>query len=224
MIKQRHKIKIRWSSNFAYAIGLITSDGNLSKEKGRISLKSADKEMIQNFKFALKLKNKNTKSARGGEKTKRYFNVYFRDINFYKFLNKIGLTPAKSRTIKKVEIPDQFFQDFLRGLFDGDGTFYTFWDTRWPNSFGYQIAFASASSDFIKWIKSKLTNMYNVKGFICESSRVFNLRYVKRDSRKLFAVMYHKKGLLFLKRKYNKIKNAFEKDTQIKTVSIKSPR
>ena len=215
MISVRRKIRIEWSSNFAYAIGLIASDGNLAKEKGRISIKSADKGLVNNFKFALGLRNKNTKSARGGEKTKKYLNVYFRDITFYKFLNEIGLTPAKSKTIKKVIIPDKFFADFLRGFFDGDGTFYSYWDKRWPNSFVFQMSFASASYKFIQWLKNKLTKFYKVKGFVCRGDGVFNLRYVKRDSRKLYQIMYYGDNLLFLERKYFKIKNALEKDKSL---------
>lgn len=210
------KVKIKWTSNFAYVIGLITSDGNLSKERGRISIKSADKEIIDNFKIALGLKNKNTKSARGGEKIKKYFNVYFRDIAFYKFLNKIGLKPAKSKTIKQVMVPDDFFADFLRGFFDGDGTFYSYWDKRWKSSLVFQTSFASASLDFIKWLKNKLTKFYTVKGFIRKGDGVFNLRYVKRDSRKLFSIMYYRNGLLFLNRKYDKMINTLELDRNLK--------
>ncbi len=52
----QRKVRIEWSSNFAYAIGLITSDGNMSLDRGRISLKSAEMEMIENFKTALGIK------------------------------------------------------------------------------------------------------------------------------------------------------------------------
>lgn len=223
MFKPKQRIEIKWSSNFAYAIGLIVSDGNLSKEKGRISIKSKDEEMIKNFKSALGLKNKNTKSARGGEKTKKYLNVYFRDIRFYNFLKKIGLTPAKSKTIKQAKIPKRFYADFLRGLFDGDGTFYVFWDRRWPNAFGYQISFASASKPFINWLKETLAKFYGVKGFVCNGDRVYNIRYVKGDSIKLISKIYYQKDLLYLTRKYTKIKNALEFDKKLK-INRKKPR
>lgn len=217
MFQIQRKVKILWSPNFAYAIGLIVSDGNLSKDKRHISFKSAEKEMIENFKDALKLNNKISKSARGGEKTKKYLNVYFGDVVFYAFLNKIGISSVKSKTIKSVKVPNKFFADFLRGLFDGDGTFYTFWDTRWSNSFGFQIAFTSASFSFMRWLKNKLAKNYGVKGFICEGKRVFNLRYVKRDSEKIFNIMYCEKDTsLFLKRKYFKIKMALDKNKKLK--------
>ena len=103
----------------------------------------------------------------------------------------------------------------MRGLFDGDGTFYTFWDTRWPNSFGFQISFASASKDFIEWLKVKNSTLFGVKGFIRKGKAVYNLRYVKGDTRKLFKTMYYDKHLLFLTRKREKMVKSFKKDEAI---------
>jgi len=211
----RRKVKIEWSSNFAYAIGLITSDGCIAKRRGRISFKCAEEELVNKFKLALSVDNK-TGLVRGWDKRKDNFQVNFSDVIFYEFLNKIGLSPAKSKIIKSVIVPNDFFADFLRGLFDGDGTFYTFWDRRWPSSFCYQLSFASASLDFINWLKSSLNRLYGVKGVICRGDGVFNLRYVKGDSRRLFEIMYYKEGLLFLNRKHNKIKTALSYDRVLK--------
>lgn len=218
----QHKVKIEWSSPFAYGVGLMTSDGNLNGDGRHLSFKSAEEEMAQKFKAALNLNNKMSLSARGGEKEKKYLNISFGDIVFYKFLNDIGITKAKSKTIKAVAVPDLYFADFLRGLFDGDGTFYTSWDKRWPSSFVFQIAFASASFDFIAWLKSKLADLYSVKGVICNGDGVFNLRYMKGDTRKLVAVMYYREDLLYLNRKYNKIQEAFQKDDGLKVMHARN--
>ena len=214
--RPQQKIKIEWLSSFAYGVGLMTSDGNLNSDGRHLSFKSAENELIEKFKTSFKLTNKITRSARGGEPEKRYLNVFFGDVVFYRFLNSIGITKAKSKTIKAVTIPDLHFADFLRGLFDGDGTFYTSWDKRWPSSFVFQIAFASASLEFIRWLKARLTHLYGVKGIICKGAGVFNLRYVKGDTRKLYAVMYHHENLLYLTRKYRKIRDAFQKDDALK--------
>lgn len=208
----QNKVKTEWSPNFAYAIGLITSDGCLHRDKRHMSFSSKDIELIKKFKTALGLKNKPTKSARGGETTKKYYSVHFGDKIFYQFLNSIGLTVAKSKTIKSVFVPDEYFADFLRGLFDGDGTFYTFWDKRWPNSFGFKTAFASASLKFTKWLKEKLTNLYDTKGCLHKGAGVTNLEYVKGDTKKIYQAMYYRDDLLFFSKKYIKIKNALKKD------------
>src|SRR3990167_3531617 len=102
--RYKRKVKIEWSSNFAYAIGLITSDGSLNKDGRHMVFTSKDIELANTFKTALGIHNKITKSARGGEIEKKYNNVYFGDVIFFRFLNSIGLYPAKSKTIKKVDI------------------------------------------------------------------------------------------------------------------------
>ncbi|HEY4509914.1 MAG TPA: LAGLIDADG family homing endonuclease [Candidatus Paceibacterota bacterium] len=208
----QRKVQIKWSSNFAYAIGLITSDGNLNSDGRHITFVSKDVELAKNFKTALGIDNKITRVGRGGETIKKYYGVNFGDKVFYKFLNTTGLTEKKSKTIQSVNVSKEFFADFLRGLFDGDGTFYTFWDTRWPNSFCFKLSFASASKDFIEWLKAELSRLYGVTGYFHKGAGVINLEYTKGDSKKLFSIMYYQNDLLFLMRKYTKIKNAFEKD------------
>jgi len=184
----------------------------LSKIRKRIQIKSADIELFENFKKALKLKRKIgiTKSPKG----KNHYYIMFSDKDFYNFLISIGIYPKKSHTIKALNIPENLFCDFLRGLFDGDGTFYTFWDKRWPNSFGFQISFASASMEFIHWLKEKNSNLFSVKGFICKGKNVYNLRYVKGDTRKIFKNMYYNNCSLFLPRKRMKMEEAFNTDSR----------
>lgn len=217
----QRKVNTVWSRDLAYAIGLITADGNLSRDGRHIGFVSSERELVENLRKALSLQNKIGKGARGGETEKKYFIVQFGDKAFYQFLNELGLTSAKSKTIESVKIPDQYFGDFLRGLFDGDGTFYTFWDRRWPSSFGYQVAFTSASPNFINWLKLRLAGLYSVKGFIHRGSGVLNLRYVKGDSRKIFETMYcNKNNILFLKRKYFKMVDAFRYDASLRTYTV----
>jgi len=213
-IPQR-KTKIKWSSNFAYAIGLITSDGNLSPDKRHVSFISTDYQLVHNLKVSLNLKNRIKKRLPKNKRHKTCFVIQFGDIEFYRFLNQVGLQSAKSKIIKQIKVPKKFFADFLRGVFEGDGTFYTFYDKRWPSSFGYQISFSSASLFFVKWLKQSLTNFYKVKGFICKGKGIYNLRYVKRDTKKLYSAMYCSKKSLLLNRKYIKIKKSFLKDKRL---------
>lgn len=215
------KVKISWSYNFAYAIGLIVSDGNLNQDKRHIFIKSADRELIQNYKKALDIKS-NICRTPSSKNISSHFYISHSDQLFWKFLTGIGIFPAKSKTIRSVSIPEKFFGDFLRGFFDGDGTFYSFWDTRWPKSFAFQISFPSASADFVHWLKEKLANLYGVKGFIRKGDGVYLIRYVKGDSKKIVAKMYWRKNLLCLGRKYNKIMDVLEKDRKLRL--SKGPR
>ena len=206
------KVNTTWCNDLAYAIGLIATDGCLNKDGRHIWFSSKDSQLIETFKKSLNLSNKIGKYARGGETEKRYSYIAFGDINFYKFLNGIGLAPAKSKTIKRVDVPQPYFPDFFRGLFDGDGSFYTFQDKRWPNSFSFKLSIASASLNFLIWLKNLLTQYYGVKGYLHKGAGVWNLEYTKGDTKKLFTVMYYSNNVLRLDRKYYKLRDAITED------------
>lgn len=220
----QRKVNTAWSNNLAYAIGLLTADGCLNKDGRHIWFSSKDLQLIEAFKKSLLLSNKIGRHARGGETEKRYYCITFGDIYFYKFLNDIGLTSAKSKTIKSVKVPQSHFSDFLRGLFDGDGTFYTFQDKRWPNSFSFKLSIASASLNFLTWLRTTLTQYYGVRGYMHKGDGVWNLEYVKGDTKKLFTIMYHSNNMLRLDRKYCKLRDAIAEDNQRGLVYLQKQR
>lgn len=135
----------------------------------------------------------------------RYFayRVQFGDVRFYNFLMSIGITPAKSKTITEVDVPDNYFFDFLRGLFDGDGTIYSYWDKRWKSSFMYYVSFVSASEAFIAWLRFTIERLVDVSGHVKEDGggSTLQLTYAKRESLILLRKMYKGRGLLYLPRK-----------------------
>lgn len=70
-------VNIIWRANFAYAIGLIASDGCLSKDGSHIDFTSKDLEQVENFRKVLGLKNRIGLKSRGkkGTSDKKYFRV-----------------------------------------------------------------------------------------------------------------------------------------------------
>lgn len=204
--KPKGKVKIEWSADFAYAIGLIASDGCLYNDGRHISFVSKDIEQIDNFLKALNIKV-HIGISKSSWKGKEAFRVQFSDVLFYEFLNTIGLTKAKSKTIGALHIPDDLFFDFLRGLFDGDGCTYSYWDKRWRSSFMLYISFASASSVFILWLRGKIKEKLNVTGHIAalKDDSFYQLRYAKNECLPIIRNMYKTKSKLCLKRKYLKI-------------------
>ncbi|MCL5435596.1 MAG: hypothetical protein M1275_00770, partial [Patescibacteria group bacterium] len=137
------KINCRWSSNLAYAVGLIATDGCLYKDGRHLAFISKDYDLVCQFKELLGLNNKIAKKPSGFVKGGYGHWVQFGDVNFYNFLLSIGLTPAKSKTLGPLKIPDRYFFDFIRGHFDGDGSFYSYWDKRWLSSFMFYLSFAT---------------------------------------------------------------------------------
>jgi len=146
---------MKWSSNFAYAIGLFTADGCLSPDGRHLNFTSKDQEQALNFIKCFNLKNKIGRKAREKGKIKKYYQVEFGNKEFYNFLCSIRLKPRKSLTIEEVDIPSDFFPDFLRGLFDGDGTFGEFNhpESQYPQ---LRLRFASASKQFIRWLHQEI--------------------------------------------------------------------
>jgi hypothetical protein len=214
-VKRLSNINIRWSSRFAYIIGLIATDGYLSKDKRHITFTSQDKILVILFKNILGLKNKiGLKSS--GSSSKKCPHIQFGDINFYQWLLKIGLTSKKSKTISKLKIPQKYFFDFLRGCFDGDGSCYAYWDKRWKSSFMFYSTFASGSLPFLEWLRKNIKNLAKIKGHIKTSRRSWQLCYAKTESKILFKKIYYNKNMPFLKRKYIKLKNFINTDNKNK--------
>lgn len=195
-----------WSADLAYAIGLIVTDGSLSKDERHLNLTSKDLEQIKTFAKILHLKNKiGIKSSSFSLKGK-YFQIQFGDIRFYRFLISIGLFPNKTKYIGKLQIPDRFFIDFLRGHLDGDGYTYSYWDKRWENSYMLYSNFLSASKIHLEWIQKTIKRLYNINGKINYAGKsVYKLIYAKKSSTILLSKIYYKSNLPYLKRKKDKI-------------------
>jgi hypothetical protein len=196
-------VQIAWSSNLAYTIGVIATDGNLSPNGRTINITSKDLEMIENIKACLNITNTIGKKANGTSPEKRYFVLQFGDIYFYEFLNGLGLTKNKSKSIGPLGIPRLFFLDFLRGCFDGDGNIDVSFhpESRHPQ---LRLRFCSASLVFVNWIKEMLASELQIKtGWIYSNTASMHvLSYGKKDSIKILKNMYYNDVQYYLNRKY----------------------
>ncbi|MBU2219848.1 hypothetical protein KJ665_01765, partial [Patescibacteria group bacterium] len=92
-MKPLNKIKTDWSPKFAYAIGLIATDGNLSSDGRHIVFTSKDADLIDNFQKSLEINYHIGKKSSGSQREKKYFVIQIGSILFYKFLLSIGLMP-----------------------------------------------------------------------------------------------------------------------------------
>ena len=106
---------VKWSNEIAYAVGLITTDGNLSNNGRVMSLDSKDRSQIETFRKCLGLKNKIGLKSNGYTERKDYYRVQFGNVILYKWLLDIGLMPNKSKRIGSLKIPNKYFFNFLRG-------------------------------------------------------------------------------------------------------------
>lgn len=214
------KFSILWSHNLAYAIGLLVTDGSLSIDRRHIDISSVDKEQLDNFLLCVNKKYKiGTKISGNGDQC---FRVQFSDVSFYQFLLSIGLTPHKSKTIGSVIVPKKYFFDFLRGHFDGDGTFYTYKDPRWKSSYMFYLCFISASENHIRWIRNELFSRLGIAGSLtkAENSSVYQLKYAKKESLVLLAKLYYNSDVVCLTRKREKIAKVLREQTDKKHARV----
>lgn len=208
----RHNKVMEWSNKLAYAIGLIVTDGNLSKDGRHIVMTSKDKEQIINFINALEVKSRISVKGSSFNPGKKYFYVQLGNVKLYRFLLGIGITPNKTKTIGEVKIPDKYFIDFLRGHLDGDGCTYSYWDKRWKSSFMLYTTFYSASIDHIKWLRRRITELFNLKGAIKiqKKNGMVSLTFAKKTSSTLLKKIYYQNNILCLARKRLKIEKSLD--------------
>lgn len=206
-----------WTSELAYAVGLLTTDGNLSGDRRHISLRSSDPQLLATFRQCLNLTQSGqiVQTKRTGWAKKPSFRVQFGNVQLYRWLVKIGLHPAKTHTLGELYIPDVYFADFLRGHLDGDGSITTYRDTY--NTFKHPkyvytrlyVSFLSASKQHVDWIRSKISALFGIQGYVNSYSRkgellratMWKARFAKKASLKLLARLYYREGVPCLERK-----------------------
>jgi len=203
--KPKRVVSEKWSPELAYALGLLATDGCLSRRDYLIDLTSKDKEQLYNFSKCLGRPFHIGRKKSGAGNTS--YRVQFKNVYFYNFLLSLGFTPAKSKTLGALKIPDRYFFDFLRGVFDGDGSVHSYYDQRWASSFMFYTLFASASEPYVRWLQEQIYRMMAVKGHITKAkgSSIFQLKFAKKDSLALLPRMYHSPRVVCLSRKRLKI-------------------
>lgn len=206
-------INYKWKSNLAYAIGLIATDGNLSKDKRHILFTTTDRQLANTFKECLGVKNKTMITPPSGFGKKHAYRINFGNVKFYQWLQKIGLMPKKTMLMGKLNIPDQYFVDFLRGHLDGDGSVFTYTDKYMEykgKRYTYHrlyTKFISTNFNQISWIRGKIKEILDIEGSLTHYLKInrefpiWQLRFAKNDSLKLLSWPYYKPNLPCLNRK-----------------------
>ena len=115
----------------AWVLGLIVTDGCLSKSQYTIRIAQKDTEILKKVAKVM-----NSDFVLDKNKTP---SLLLNSKIMYKQLEEIGITSNKSTTIKMPDIPVQYLPHFIRGVIDGDG---------WIQDRGYVMNITTASMDF----------------------------------------------------------------------------
>lgn len=190
-----------WSPEMAYVLGLIITDGCISRA-GTVSLCMNDKELLEKVKETMGSEHKITPSKHQNG----LYHYQFARETLVKDLEKLGVIPRKSLIVKFPEVPQVYLSDFIRGVFDGDGS--VFFDKRSPN-FPLRSKFVSGSADFIDGLHKSLEFLGMPKRTIykqkTKNAWSYMFIFAHKDSIKLFDILYkNTQNGLFLDRKYKR--------------------
>lgn len=199
-----------WSPGLSWAVGLITTDGNLSSDGRHLSVTSKDRDMLESLRDCLGLKNSITRVS--SHLSGACYRLQWGDRVFYRWLVDIGLMPAKSLRLGPIAVPDAWYRDFVRGCIDGDGSIVTYVDR--SNAFKkpeyvYRrlfVSVVSASPRFLEWMRATVSRLIGVSGSLTvrrypPHNDVWCLKYAKRESLTLLRWIYSDPAVSSLCRK-----------------------
>ncbi len=190
MANKRKELKIK-GANLWYLVGLITSDGCLSRDGRHIDVTSKECDFLLKIKARFGLSNKI--GIKYNSLKQKNFHIQLSNKNFYDFLLSIGLKPSKSLTLKALTIPSYYFSDFLRGLIDGDGCI-----RRWVHPSNkreqWSLRIYSGSKDFLEWLSEKIKINFNILGKLHKNENrntVYVLKFGKMAAREITKRCYY---------------------------------
>ena len=199
-----------WSPGMAWVLGLLFADGNLKKNKPEFRLNQRNQEGLQKVLNLMRSSHtiaaKEKKSYKGMISGKIYsFSIYNKKL--YNDLLNLGLTPAKSTERKFPDVPPKYMNHFIRGLYDGDGSFHI-------NRFDGAIIsqYRNGSLDFITSVTNILQKELNIPITIHRNKK-FNTYYIKiqQKIKELAAYLYKcASEAVYLTEKYENIRNLLD--------------
>ena len=195
------------SSDKAYFLGFMLTDGNVSLNENtiRLSLSSKDEEILNIFKE--KTGNENKICIREDEKhSERTFQL--RSKKWKDDLAKYGVVPQKTSISEMPVLSTDMMPHLIRGMIDGDG---------WISFNSHQIGFCGNEKTVnqLKDYLVKTLNVYDVK-VIQASENLWQITWAsQKDIEKIGNYIYQNKDNCFLSRKYNNFLQIIHGNTEV---------
>ena len=188
---------LSWTSALAYAVGLAATDGCLINTGRHVAFVSTERDQMEAFLRCIGRNASMTKIRKDGNA----YRVQLGDVELYRWLLTAGLTPRKSLTLGKVEVPPAFFLHLVRGLLDGDGSISHYVHRPIRRTYPHYlyrrltVKFHSASRDHLAWLQAKLRLTLAIKGALLQMTKdrphnMYALQYSKYASISLLTKLY----------------------------------
>lgn len=191
--------------DMCYWVGFLYGDGSCTNEnKVRLSLSYTDHQQLIRFRNFIGNDEKPIKLwERDGH---QYCTFETRSWKLHNALSKYQVTRVKkNRTRLHI---DMFNKDFIRGLFDADGTFY--YDGRNKDVLFTEI---TGYKPVLKDVKNILTSagVISDKKKIVKNGKIFRIRMAKTDTIKFINYIYKDSPRYYMSRKYNLARSYLER-------------
>lgn len=200
----------------AYVLGFFAADGNMHQNKRGaffIEIQIADKKILESMRLSIGSNHKITVRKPKNPKWKTQYRLQIGSKSIFEDLQKLGMTPRKSKTLIFPLVPQKYLGDFIRGYFDGDGNVHLgcYWrkDRRqWKSQFTSR--FTSGSKTFLEQLWHALRGCVQ-GGYLYQKNRGYELVFAQHDSVALFKLMYNNiQAQPYLERKHKIFLKAFQ--------------
>lgn len=189
----------------AWLLGFLFTDGNVRKVGNcyqiRLSIQKKDEEIIDKIKEWL---NIDTKTKRDNRVGKECVGIEIASQQMFEDLSKYGIVPNKTyitNTLNINSIPENFQRDYVRGLFDGDGSL-SFAGNIYEIGCGFTNYFENSVREFQNFIDDKINKEKHNKIKV-EKNKSFCSWRGRQQVLKILSYLYDN-STVYLKRKYDK--------------------
>lgn len=176
------------STEKAYLLGVMFSDGSVSKLCNTISLVSKDLELIQFFK-----KKINCDKPVYIHPTTKAYSLSFRSPKMKFDLGKLGCVPRKSLILKYPNVSSKLEKHFILGLFDGDGCF--------TKTGKYPQIYWGGTLDICKKLQNYFIKLGVKTNKIQKDKSIYRLRITNQPSIRKIVEHLYENSSFYLKRK-----------------------
>lgn len=180
----------------AYFLGLMFSDGSVSKNQFYIKLK--DEDILLKFRKELKCDYPILYT----EYPYKSYKLQISSQTLCKALSKLGCIPNKTKIITLPTLREDLYRHFIRGFFDGDGCLQL-----QNKKYHCRFDLTSASKSFLEQVRPLITAHARSNGYLGKEAKyeVWHLNYSGHQVQDILDWMY-KDSNFYLQRKYTKYK------------------
>lgn len=180
----------------AYFLGLMFSDGSVSKNQFYLKLK--DEDIILKFRDVLQCDY----PIIVRDNPHRNYTLIISSQTLCTALCKLGCVPNKTKIIKLPELREDLYRHFIRGFFDGDGCLQL-----QDKKYHCRFDLTSASKEFLEQVRPIITAHAKSNGHLGKETKydVWHLNYSGHQVQQILDWLYTDSNF-YLQRKYTKYK------------------